>query len=72
VDNQMAAEIKKQCGRCQSGGLEENGSARCFHPYHPGLMGGWGTEWALCCSHFRDSGKVGYIKRTISIERREA
>lgn len=69
-------EITKRCGKCAYGGLESRAVhcniiklPICFHWYHPGEIGGCGTEWAEHCSLFNDTGKVGIIERTISIRR---
>lgn len=60
--------IVKKCGTCEAGGLEF-GNPECFHPYHRGRMGGWGTEWAAYCPDFKDTGKIGTIERKCVVKR---
>jgi hypothetical protein len=71
MDTNTLKIIVERCGRCEHGGLESRYARgvlkdlpTCFHPYHVGEMGGWGSEWAAHCDHFKDTGKVGRIKRT--------
>lgn len=67
-------DISKRCSRCKYGALVEANyqkppkyflKAKCHHRDHPGIVGGLGTEWALNCAHFIDTGFVGEIKSVI-------
>lgn len=72
----LREKITERCGRCAHGGLElqpvhnvMTDMATCFYWAHPGIIGGCGSEWAIDCTDFFDTGKVGRVKRTVVLER---
>lgn len=56
--------IKERCPRCKYGALKGN-EVRCWHPYHPGWIGGYGCEGFAQCMDFEDRGKIGEIKEIL-------
>lgn len=56
-------EIQKKCVGCSHGFANHVGrGVQCKHHLHPGNVGGFGTEWALNCSHYTPDGKRGTIE----------
>lgn len=56
--------IKERCPRCATG-YRDGSDIFCTHWKHPMVVGGCGTEWAATCNEFKDTGKVGVLKRTV-------
>jgi hypothetical protein len=57
-------EIRAHCIKCIFGIRTSNHSVQCTHMFHPGIVGGTGTEWALRCSDYvEDSDKRPKIEQ---------
>ena len=47
---ELSDKIKRKCSSCYFG--RNNGKVSCQHPSHPGIVGGFGSEWVLYCDHY--------------------
>ena len=53
---ELSDKIKSKCSSCYFG--RKNGKVSCRHSSHPGIVGGFGTEWALYCNHYTKAPEV--------------
>lgn len=60
--------IEERCSTCKYGTWHYN-TVQCYHPHHPGEMGGYGTEWAEKCSDYVDTGCINRIVTITKIQR---